>query len=135
MRHFSLQCSPMFNINEELQDLIISKIFIHSKHRKNMQHKTYLLESFCFSLVVFFPVQKVIIKIAKRKIVTKRPTDSTTSTTTTSGQTDPYKHTTWIPRWLKRRGNDHFHIVSTWNPCGVFLGIGRADRRVLQVDK
>ena len=80
-------------------------------------------------------MQKVIIKIANRKIVIKRLTDSTTSTTTTNGQTDPYKHTTWIPRWLKRRGNDPFHIVSTWNPCGVFLGIRRADRRVLQVDK
>ena len=80
-------------------------------------------------------MQKVIIKIANRKIVIKRPTDSTTSTTTTSGQTDPYKHTTWIPRWLKRRGNDRFHIFSTWNPRGVFVGIRRVDRRVLQVDK
>ena len=80
-------------------------------------------------------MQKVIIKIANRKIVIKRLTDSTTSTTTTSGQTDPYKHTTWIPRWLKRRGNDRFHIVSTWNPRGVFVGIRRVDRRVLQVDK
>ena len=23
---------------------------------------------------------------------------------------------------LKRRGNDRFHVVSTWNPRGVFLG-------------
>ena len=80
-------------------------------------------------------MQKVIIKIANRKIVIKRLTDSTTSTTTTNGQTDPYKHTTWIPRWLKRRGNDRFHIVSTGNPRGVFVGIRRVDRRVLQVDK
>ena len=80
-------------------------------------------------------MQKVIIKIAERKIVIKRPTDRTTSTTTTSGKTDPYKHTPRIPRWLKRRGNDRFHIVSTWNPRGVFVGIRRVDRRVLQVDK
>ena len=31
-----------------------------------------------------------------------------------------YKHTTWIT--LKRRGNDRFHVVSTWNPLGVFVG-------------
>ena len=24
---------------------------------------------------------------------------------------------------LKRRGNDRFHVVSTWNPRGVFVGI------------
>ena len=24
---------------------------------------------------------------------------------------------------LKRRGNDSFHVVSTWNPCEVFVGI------------
>ena len=24
---------------------------------------------------------------------------------------------------LKRRGNDHFHAVSTWNPRGMFVGI------------
>ena len=23
---------------------------------------------------------------------------------------------------LKRRGNDRFHVVSTWNPRGVFVG-------------
>ena len=23
---------------------------------------------------------------------------------------------------LKRRGNGHFHVVSTWNPRGVFAG-------------
>ena len=23
---------------------------------------------------------------------------------------------------LKRHGNDHFHVVSTWNPRGVFVG-------------
>ena len=24
---------------------------------------------------------------------------------------------------LKRRGNGRFHVVSTWNPRGVFVGI------------
>ena len=24
---------------------------------------------------------------------------------------------------LKRRGNDRFHVVSTWNPRGVFVGL------------
>ena len=24
---------------------------------------------------------------------------------------------------LKRRGNSHFHVVSTWNPGGVFVGL------------
>ena len=23
---------------------------------------------------------------------------------------------------LTRRGNDRFHVVSTWNPLGVFVG-------------
>ena len=23
---------------------------------------------------------------------------------------------------LKRRGHGRFHVVSTWNPCGVFVG-------------
>ena len=26
---------------------------------------------------------------------------------------------------LKRRGNDRFHVVSTWNPRGVFVGYVR----------
>ena len=32
----------------------------------------------------------------------------------------PYKHTTWIPPW---NDVDRFHVVSTWNPRGVFAGI------------
>ena len=24
---------------------------------------------------------------------------------------------------LNRRGNDRFHVVLTWNPCGVFVGL------------
>ena len=27
-----------------------------------------------------------------------------------------------VDSMLKRRGNDHFHVVSTWNPSGVFVG-------------
>ena len=38
----------------------------------------------------------------------------------------PYKYTnTLIPYMystLKRRGNERFHVVSTWNTCGVFVG-------------
>ena len=26
---------------------------------------------------------------------------------------------------LKQRGNDRFHVVSTWNPRGVFVGYER----------
>ena len=29
----------------------------------------------------------------------------------------PYKHTTCIPRW-----NERFHVVSTWNTRGAFVG-------------
>ena len=32
----------------------------------------------------------------------------------------PYKHTTWILRWNDVEGR--FHVVSTWNPCDVFVG-------------
>ena len=31
-----------------------------------------------------------------------------------------YKHTTWIPRWNDAK-NEHFYVVSIWNPRGVFV--------------
>ena len=37
-----------------------------------------------------------------------------------SQYSNPYKHTT-----LKRRGNDRFHVVSTWNPGSVFVEMNR----------
>lgn len=35
---------------------------------------------------------------------------------------EPYKHTHHVNSTLKRRGNDCFHVVSTWNTRGVFVG-------------
>ena len=36
---------------------------------------------------------------------------------------------------LKRRGNDRFHVVSTWNPRGVFVGnsLRITDTKVLPI--
>ena len=30
--------------------------------------------------------------------------------------------THYMDSTLKRRGNDRFHVLSTWNPRGVFVG-------------
>ena len=38
---------------------------------------------------------------------------------------------------MKRRGNDRFHVVSTWNPRGVFVGFLKVKLifiLVLQID-
>ena len=32
------------------------------------------------------------------------------------------QQTQHVDSTLKRRGNDRFHVVSTWNPRGVFVG-------------
>ena len=36
---------------------------------------------------------------------------------------------------LTRRGNDRFHVVSTWNPLGVFVGnlLRITDTKVLPI--
>ena len=36
---------------------------------------------------------------------------------------------------LKRRGNDRFHVVSTWNPRGVFVGLLFMLKKVLYKQK
>ena len=46
----------------------------------------------------------------------KRVTISSTSTDTAALQTH------YVDSTLKRRGNSRFHIISTWNPRGVFVG-------------
>ena len=37
-------------------------------------------------------------------------------------KTGPTLQTHHIDSPLKQRGNDRFHVVSTWNPRGVFVG-------------
>ena len=37
-------------------------------------------------------------------------------------QTITVLQTHHVDSTLKRRGNDCFHVVSTWNPRGVFVG-------------
>ena len=41
------------------------------------------------------------------------------SETTAQGTT---LQTHYMDSKLKRRGNDRFHVLSTWNPRGVFVG-------------
>ena len=43
-----------------------------------------------------------------------KPKNFISRSTLKTAHIHPYKHTTWIPR---------FHVVSTWNPRGVFVGI------------
>ena len=40
----------------------------------------------------------------------------------TRGMTNLPKKTHHVYSTLKRRGNDRFHLVSTWNARGVFVG-------------
>ena len=39
-------------------------------------------------------------------------------------RSETYLQTHHVYSTLKRRGNNHFHVVSTWNICGVFVGLG-----------